>query len=545
MKMKKLMAMAVIMAMSATALFGCSKKTDEVEEKPPIMEEVTESGKEEASAEASEGEITVITHHVSCQKDGKECANGMYPEIILGEDLSGKYPKLKEYLDQFNQNQSNNIPEYVAEYGAWQLEDSYYQDEVFSSDCSVDIVRADDNLFSFLMYSYDWSGGAHPSHYTSSNNIDPVTGTELALSDVLADSSKLSEGITKELEKNYPGVMEEVESFYFMDDGDDPDQFVNKLKENSYTFTVTDKGLQIIFSPYEIASYATGELEVTLFYDQYPELVQKAYVMDKAQDMTKMVTIKDDTDNVTVLEPGGQDEATAPEQYIDNPSWNYYLSEDASPKASSHISLDRLTEEKSDWVNITDWCQKNGFEEANLCHEDDEYFYSPYYPVEYDYMYNGLYIYDKDMTNMLYNLNMLKVCNGPDDEAGALIGATEYIRYAFMYDGILYAEVSHRGYMTEEPKNGYIVAIDPGSGKVLFKSEPLVANSNNFKIVDDTIICGYGFTAEPDYIFLLDRFTGEKVDTIPVASAADQFEIVGDTLYVATYNTEYTFKIEK
>ncbi|RKM57556.1 DUF3298 domain-containing protein [Butyrivibrio sp. CB08] len=546
MKMKKVMAMAIIMAMSTAALFGCGKeKTNETLGEPIVQIENNDSSDVAPSEETTESEITVITHHVSCQKDGKEIANGSYPEIILSDSFTEKYPKLKEYFEEFNQNKKNWITENVAQYGAWQLEDPNYPDEVFTSDCSVEIVRADDNLFSILMYSFDWAGGAHPSHYTTSYNIDPVTANELGLSDCLSDTSRLSEGIRTELEKNYQGIMEEVDSFYFMDEDDDPDQFVNKLNENSYTFAITDKGLEIFFSPYEIASYAAGELDVALSYDEYPDLVQKAFVMDNAQDMEKIVTTKDDTDNVTVVEPEGQEEDIASEQYIDNPSWNYYLSDAAGPAADSHISLTKLTEEKSDWVNLYDWCQKNGFEEANLCHEDDEYFYSPYYPVEYDYMYNGLYIYDKDMTNMLYNLNMLKVCNGPDDEAGQLIGATEYIRYAFMYDGLLYAEISHQGYMTEEPKNGYIVAIDPEAGKVVFKSEPLVANSGNFKIVNDTIICGYGFTAEPDYIYLLDRFTGEKVETIPVASAADQFEIVGDTLYVATYNTEYTFKIEK
>jgi len=64
-------------------------------------------------------------------------------------------------------------------------------------------------------------------------------------------------------------------------------------------------------------------------------------------------------------------------------------------------------------------------------------------------------------------------------------------------------------------------------------------------VVGDTIICGYGFTAEPDYIYLLDRFTGEKYDSIPVNSAADQFQIVDDTLYVATYNTAYEFSITR
>ena len=101
----------------------------------------------------------------------------------------------------------------------------------------------------------------------------------------------------------------------------------------------------------------------------------------------------------------------------------------------------------------------------------------------------------------------------------------------------------HNGYSSEEPNSNYMVAIDPNTGYVLWRSEPLVANSDNFLLINDTIVCGYGFTAEPDFIYLLDRFTGQIMEKIPVNSAPDQFNAVGDTLYVATYNTAYEFKI--
>ena len=542
--------LAVSLVLSAM-LTGCGKQTDVTEDSVKVTDE--NASVKEASQEASTGtketikegpDITVFHHHLSCQKDGKEWAYGRYPEIILGDSYSENYPKLREYLDKTNAGWSEQTTTYVQEYGKWAIEDTFYDDPVFYSDIVASVSRADDRLFTIMIGSYDWGGGAHPNHSSASLNIDPVSGTELTLMQILGDSSRLSEGIRKELEKNYPGVMEEVDSFYFPDENDDPDQFVNKLKENTYTFAVTDKGLSIFFSPYEIASYATGDLEVTLSYEEYPELVQKAYVMDKPEDLDKMVEYIDDENDVTFLEPKEQVEEVE-QQYIDNPSFSYYLSDDAAAKADKHISLSKQSEKKTDWLDTYAWCDRNGFVQANACHEDDNYYYDPYDPVEFDYMYNSLHIYDKNMDNMLYDLGLLKICNGPDDEKGTLTASTEYIRYATVYEGVLYVEVAHSGYASEEPRTGYMLAIDLNTFKVLFRSEPLVANGGNFKIVDDTIICGYGFTAEPDYIYLLDRFTGEKVDTIPINSAADQFEVVGDTLYVATYNTEYTFKIER
>ena len=90
-----------------------------------------------------------------------------------------------------------------------------------------------------------------------------------------------------------------------------------------------------------------------------------------------------------------------------------------------------------------------------------------------------------------------------------------------------------------------MAAINPETGKVIWRSDPLVSNALNFKIVDNTIICGYGFTDEPDFIYLLDLSTGGTVERIRVNTGPDQFEVVGDTLYVATYNTAYTFKISQ
>ena len=119
----------------------------------------------------------------------------------------------------------------------------------------------------------------------------------------------------------------------------------------------------------------------------------------------------------------------------------------------------------------------------------------------------------------------------------------EYIRWAQIVEDKLYVSVAHYGYASEEPNNAYILAIDLTSNQLLWKSQPLVANSSNFQVFGDTIICGYGFTAEPDYIYLLNRYTGDIAQTIPVVSAPEQFEIRGTTLYVATYNTAYEFEI--
>jgi glucose dehydrogenase len=91
--------------------------------------------------------------------------------------------------------------------------------------------------------------------------------------------------------------------------------------------------------------------------------------------------------------------------------------------------------------------------------------------------------------------------------------------------------------------NGYITAIDTDTNQVVWRSQPQVCNARNFLIVDGVIICGYGFTAEPDFIYILDKNSGKILQQIPVATAVDYLIKKDDKLYVRTYDTNYIFEI--
>ena len=54
-----------------------------------------------------------------------------YVEIVLSDEYKEKYPKLAEYFDSYNDNISYEIPERIAEYASWVLEDTFYEDAVY------------------------------------------------------------------------------------------------------------------------------------------------------------------------------------------------------------------------------------------------------------------------------------------------------------------------------------------------------------------------------------------------------------------------------
>jgi len=141
-------------------------------------------------------------------------------------------------------------------------------------------------------------------------------------------------------------------------------------------------------------------------------------------------------------------------------------------------------------------------------------------------------------------LDFLAYSHAPDDRPAEF--TFQQIRWAEVLDGILYVSTAHRTYAeSSDGRNAYVTALDPETLEILWRSEPLVANSENFLIIDDTIVCGYGFTDEEDFVCLLNRLTGETMERIPVPSAPEYFLREGDSLFVRCYDTDLVFEVSR
>lgn len=562
---RKLVAMIIATSLIVASLTACGKNTADTDNEPDSTTAESSIEGAEGSTEASnEGEsisdetqedkpITIVTHPVSCEVSGKEAANGSYPEIVMTPEFSGQYLNLFSEVYDLNAYWKDSVKYSVGEYGYYQMDSGEPIENPYSSEITADVVRADDALFSVMVSYYDYSGGAHPNHSTGSVNIDPATGKTLEIKEVINDSAAAAKAIKDELYAAYPDLVSEFDSFIYLEEGETIlDVYEAKLDNDLYTWTIDSEGMRVYFSPYEMASYAAGYQEILLPFDKYPDLIKAEYIPTSDLDKEAMVgTRETEKEMVTASEPhyeedeNGEFHAVNNEGSIQvaNKSWNAFTEDGRGPDDGTHITLAKIGEEKTDWLDTEVWADQHGFEVEMLPYSDDDYTYVGDMPMDYPYMYNRLDIYDKSGTRMIYSLDLYALCNGPDEETGTYSRTTQFIKWAKIYDGTLYVSLIHNGYSSEEPNSNYMVAIDPSTGYVLWRSEPLVANSDNFLLINDTIVCGYGFTAEPDFIYLLDRFTGQITEKIPVNSAPDQFNVVGDTLYVATYNTAYEFKI--
>ena len=79
----------------------------------------------------------------------------------------------------------------------------------------------------------------------------------------------------------------------------------------------------------------------------------------------------------------------------------------------------------------------------------------------------------------------------------------------------------------------------------LWRSKALVANARNFAVTPDYLVTGYGFTAEPDWLYLLDRRTGRVVERLSLPSAPEKITRSGKHFVVRTYDHVLTVKLRE
>ncbi len=496
---------------------------------------------------ASTGDIRIIQHELTSSVEDRVRCKGSYPEIAFSEDFQNSYPKLLDPMNYWNNQRATGVEETVGEYAGYademfQDEDGYYENSIDAS-----VLRADEILFTVEEDYYLDGGGAHPGHYITITNYNPETGEYVELSDVLTEPADFAKLVRARIYEQHPDLKEEVENYVsdVLEDG--KDYFQDKLDQDTYNWYIDGEGLHLIFSPYDIASYAAGYVETDFSYKDYPSLLKESYHMTKEEsDALKGMVSKETGDKKevdAVIAVIGVEEGVQGVQ-IENPCWGAYQSEDVTDEGSNFISLELESEEKSDWVDTDVWVKKMGVEQANLPYEDESYCYTLSASMgEEEETESILQIYDGKTYDLLYDYDLSLLCYGPDQKVGHYSNIRQYIRWAKLVDHYLYVSIAHYGYASEEGNANQMICIDTKTDKLLWKSDSLTCNSSNFQIVNDTIICGQGFTDEPDYIYLLNRYTGETMERMSVNSAAGQFEIKGDTLYLVCYNTEYQFKI--
>lgn len=205
----------------------------------------------------------------------------MYGHYGVIELVAPDYPALEEAVTQYNYTHAQEGQQIMSDLREWstsdyqEFPDSFFGPYVYEED--MYLTRADSKALSVVSYNYSYTGGAHGSTYFGCVNFDSQTGRELALEDVVINTSALPAALTTELVVKYPDIENMWEDSW-------EEHFASYLTPPIeydttpyFTWTLGYDNVTFYFGSYELGTYADGVQTVTLTYEKYPELFDASY----------------------------------------------------------------------------------------------------------------------------------------------------------------------------------------------------------------------------------------------------------------------------
>jgi hypothetical protein len=106
-------------------------------------------------------------------------------------------------------------------------------------------------------------------------------------------------------------------------------------------------------------------------------------------------------------------------------------------------------------------------------------------------------------------------------------------------------------YITNNPGNlaadqsggAKLFAIDLKTNRLKWVSKKKTCRGQ-FLVIGGSIVCGYGSSGEPDFIYVLNRSTGKVTQTVKLKTAANWLIQKEGRLYVRCYNTDNIYRIK-
>ena len=222
-----------------------------------------------------------------------------------------------------------------------------------------------------------------------------------------------------------------------------------------------------------------------------------------------------------------------------------------TPEDAVFYGISQVSKEPNDIIDEIDWLADNGFLDPRVQTQEGYYLESgqmyifrggedPWKPTSvelYDQEFNTIGILDFEQ---YISPTRIEYENWPTIPA-----SVKYVEVVEEPDGkkTMYVSISHNTYADYYPDNAYILCIDLDSQTLLWKSEALVSNADNFVIKDGTIFAGYGFTDEDDFVYMLNRYNGEILGKVKVKTGPDFLFERDNQLSVRCYDTNYVFDI--
>lgn len=221
----------------------------------------TDATEQEGYEETSEPIRLRIAHHEYYNQeveDGNLPFQGEY-DTIECPDMNPEIPVVKailEWSDNYEQTYLTEVLDYIEEV---KDEENVQPGMTYFLDGHMTTYRIDSQVVSLSLTQNSFRGGVHSEYWTSGLNFDAETGAILALEDLGEIKSDMKEYVWSQLEKQ----ADEVQFF------DNTEATVEEMiQDESICWYLTESGIQVIFNPYEIATFASGELRILVPYQE-------------------------------------------------------------------------------------------------------------------------------------------------------------------------------------------------------------------------------------------------------------------------------------
>ena len=195
-----------------------------------------------------------------------------WDSLTLGKDSAAAYPKLASAVDSYCKKDAAQAEDTLqdmlpdAREMAATMGDDFYG---LFHETTCTIQRADNLILSARYDYYAFTGGNRPYYGTTVLNLDPTTGENMKLSQVVTDLNQLPRLLTQALEEKYTDFEKETLS--------DIQRILKNYGESAYTWTLNYQGITFYFGVSEITPSAAGALEVTLWFDRNPKLFAEEF----------------------------------------------------------------------------------------------------------------------------------------------------------------------------------------------------------------------------------------------------------------------------
>ena len=236
--------------------------------------------------------------------------------------------------------------------------------------------------------------------------------------------------------------------------------------------------------------------------------------------------------------------------YVTLPAPNFHghvLQRDTRRK---QVSLRQLSCRENGITDDDEWFERNGLQQFRYFYDEPRQEIRPrfrfdtggYAVITYGpYHAEGVRVVVADPSLQTYykayNFENFRMPAGIKEPCG--IAGVDHVK---IEGNIMY--VSHQAYTEyksgSEELTGFVTAIDMRTDEVLWTTEPKTCNSY-IEIIGNSIICGYGSSFESDYLYVVDKYSGQRVQKIWLKKASEYIIEKGGKLYVRTYSFDYVF----